>query len=346
MAGSAGVRDLDPGAFAFVMATGIMSTALHHEQAPVASAVLLLIGLAGYAGLFAAYGWRLVRWRQRFFQDVVSPHGFAFLTFVAASNVLANRLAAAGLHWPALALWAVGTIGWVVLGYGIPLGLIANARRRSGLDQFDGTWFIWAVGTQSVSVAATSLAAFGPTTFLVDLASVFWAVGLLQYLLMAPLGLARLLLRPVSPTDLVPAYWVFMGAGAITVLAGAELLALPDTQDLLVPRSVLTGTVMVLWAFCTWLIPLLLALGLWRYVLRRVPLGYETRLWSMVFPLGMYGVASYQLGRANNTPWLADVGRVETWIAAAVWILTFLAMLASARRTRGTSAFSTRSSHR
>ncbi|MFC7512225.1 hypothetical protein ACFQV4_25930 [Streptomyces thermocarboxydus] len=58
------------------------------------------------------------------------------------------------------------------------------------------------------------------------------------------------------------------------------------------------------WSFCTWLIPLLLALGVWRHVLHRVPLHYETSLWSMVFPVGMYGVASRELERPQDgTGW-------------------------------------------
>ena len=61
-------------------------------------------------------------------------------------------------------------------------------------------------------------------------------------------------------------------------------------------RGVVAGLSVVLWAFGTWLIPLLLALGAWRHLLRRVPLAYEPGLWSIVFPVGMYGVASRELG--------------------------------------------------
>ncbi|MFJ9591104.1 hypothetical protein [Streptomyces acidicola] len=39
-----------------------------------------------------------------------------------------------------------------------------------------------------------------------------------------------------------------------------------------------------LWENC---LPLLLALGVWRHVLRRVPLRYELGWWNLVFPVGM-----------------------------------------------------------
>ena len=53
----------------------------------------------------------------------------------------------------------------------------------------------------------------------------------------------------------------------------------------------------VFWAFATWLIPVLVAAGVWRHFVRKVPLVYVPTLWSMIFPLGMYAVAGIYLGR-------------------------------------------------
>lgn len=323
------VRDLNPGVFAFVMATGIVSTALKDDGLPAVSDFLLLIGIAGYAGLVVVSGWRLLRWPRRMLADAVSPRGFALLTFVAASNVLATRLALGGWRWQATVLLVVGAASWLVLGYGIPLGLIADPNRRPSLDQVNGTWFIWVVGTQSIGVAAATLARPGPAGFLAVTASVCWAIGLVLYLLLAGLGLARLLVRPVAAAELIPPYWVFMGAAAITILAGAELLTLPVTP---LSHLLLADASFVLWSFCTWLIPLLVALGVWRHFVRRVPLRYDSALWSMVFPVGMYGVAGVQLGRATGTSWLTALSGGETWVALAVWITVFVAMLVASGR--------------
>ena len=46
----------------------------------------------------------------------------------------------------------------------------------------------------------------------------------------------------------------------------------------------------------------LVAAGWWRHRVHRVPLRYESSLWSVVFPLGMYAVASIYLGRADDLP--------------------------------------------
>jgi tellurite resistance protein TehA-like permease len=73
-------------------------------------------------------------------------------------------------------------------------------------------------------------------------------------------------------------------------------------------------------------------MGVWRHVLRRAPLAYEPGLWSIVFPVGMYGVASHQLGAALGVSWLVTLGRDEAWLAFAVWAAAVLAMAWAALR--------------
>ena len=54
-----GIRDTDPGYFALVMATGIVSAAVRLDGAGRLAAVLLAAGVVAYALLVLAYGWRL-----------------------------------------------------------------------------------------------------------------------------------------------------------------------------------------------------------------------------------------------------------------------------------------------
>jgi tellurite resistance protein TehA-like permease len=76
----------------------------------------------------------------------------------------------------------------------------------------------------------------------------------------------------------------------------------------------------------TFLIPLLVAAGVWRHLIRRVPLAYEPGWWSIVFPVGMYGVGSRELGAVLGVSWLVTLGRDEAWLALAAWALVALAM--------------------
>ncbi len=323
------VADLDPAVFAFVMATGIVSTGLASVGAAAPSAVLLGLAAAGYLLLLAATVARLTRARARLLADLTGPRAFAALTFVAGSNVLAARFAVAGWGALAAALLGVGVLAWLVLDYGVVLALVtAGEDRWLCFGQLDGTWFMWVVSTESVAVAAGMVARLFPTAHLGLLASLCWSVGLMLYPLVATLAAARLLLRPVTPAELTPPYWMFMGAAAITVLGGATLLGLPGAGGLL-PAEVVAGFALVLWALCCWLVPLLAAASVWRR-LRLGASGYRTALWAVAFPLGMFGLAGHQLGRARRLDWLAAVGDVGVGVAATVWAAVFLSMLVAA----------------
>ena len=96
---------------------------------------------------------------------------------------------------------------------------------------------------------------------------------------------------------------------------------------------------MVFWSFGTWWIPLLIVLGLWRHVLRQWPLRYEPALWTVVFPIGMYGVATLSFGKADGLSFMEPLSRAVLWVSFAVWLLVAAAgvarlarQLASARR--------------
>ncbi|MFL5994268.1 MAG: DUF488 family protein [Streptomyces sp.] len=333
---SSAVADLNAGAFAFVMGTGIVSTGLNINGAHTASAVLLVVGLIGCAVLLPAYAWRLLRRRERVVADLVGPRGFSFLTVVIAADVMAARLAPDGHTAAAGAFLAFGAVGWLLLGYGIPLGLIAGVRRNPSIDHVNGAWFLWAVGSESVAVAAAALAQQVSGRQLPVLALVCWGIGLVQYLLIAGMVLGRLLTRPVEPRSLMTSSWIFMGAAAITVLAGTRLLALPS-GSMLLSRPVIVGSSVVLWSFSTWLIPLLLALGVWRHVVRKIPFRYEFGWWNLVFPIGMYGVTTHELGRTTGTSWMTTLGRWEIWVGALVWLAVIIAMAAVAVRAHLTT---------
>ena len=79
---------------------------------------------------------------------------------------------------------------------------------------------------------------------------------------------------------------------------------------------------LVVWAWATWWIPLLVLLGVWKHVVNRVPIRYTPMLWSLVFPLGMYAVASLRLSDASGVPLLRTLSEGMVWIALAAWTAT------------------------
>ena len=47
----------------------------------------------------------------------------------------------------------------------------------------------------------------------------------------------------------------------------------------------------------------------------------------MVFPIGMFSVASITLGRVDNLPVVEALGESAVWIATAVWAIVFIGMI-------------------
>jgi tellurite resistance protein TehA-like permease len=312
------------------MATGIVSIAMENHHAYELSVVLLWLTGIEYLVLLCVYGWRVAAFRAAVAADLTDPaRAFGYFTFVAATDVLGTRLAVDRHEPAALVLLAVGSIAWLVLGYVVPWTAVLN-HSRPVLQHANGTWFIWVVASQSIAVLAAGLEpAVGVGRRELALLAVFsWSVGVFLYGAAGAVVAARMLVHELRPADLTPPYWVSMGATAITVVAGARIVQMADAPMVTATRGLIAGMSVVFWAFGSWLIPALVAAGVWRHVVHRIPLRYEAPLWSVVFPLGMYGVGGHYLGQADHLPIVQAVGANEGWVALGAWVLTFLAMLA------------------
>ncbi|EHK84231.1 hypothetical protein AK37_07937 [Rhodococcus pyridinivorans AK37] len=118
-----------------------------------------------------------------------------------------------------------------------------------------------------------------------------------------------------------------MGACSITVVAGSRIVEMDDAPMVDATRGLIAGLAVVIWVFATWLLPPLVAAGWWRHRVHRVRLDYDSSLWSIVFPLGMYAIAGMYLGRADDLPLVGAIGAAELWVAVAAWVAVFAAML-------------------
>jgi tellurite resistance protein TehA-like permease len=311
-----------------VMATGILSTATLELGQPLISAALLVVAVLAYAVLCVLLAWRLVGYPARVWADAGTPdRAFAFFTFVAASDVVGLRLDAAGASGVTVVLAVVAGAAWLLLSYGIPARLMVERPKPLPLRAVNGTWLVWVVGTQAVASSAATLAPHRPgeVSALAFLAVALWSFAVVLYLLLMGVVMARLVLVEVSPEELTPPYWITMGATAITVFAASRILGVPGALP--VDAAAVRDTAFALWAFGTWWIPLLVVLGVWRHVIRRVPFRYEQALWSMVFPLGMYAAASDAFGRVAGLGALETIAAVEVWFGLAAWVLTVAVML-------------------
>lgn len=320
----AAARELAPGAFSLVMATGIVSTAAQLLGWETISWALFALNVVFYLALLALLALRLARHRGRVLEDFRSHAVSAgFLTVVASTGVLGTEMVLrVSLPGVALALWIVAVAVWVGLIYGF-FGVLTVLPEKPVLHRgINASWMLLVVSTQSVSLLGTLLApALGTATHAVlGFATATFLLGCMFYLLLFSLILYRFLFFPIDPDELTPPYWINMGAVAITTLSGSLLILRAEhwriLRDLL---PFLRGFTLMFWATATWWIPLLLLLGAWRHLARRVPLRYSVQYWSMVFPIGMYTVATARLAEALEWPALQAFTPVAGPVALVAW---------------------------
>jgi tellurite resistance protein TehA-like permease len=120
------------------------------------------------------------------------------------------------------------------------------------------------------------------------------------------------------------------------LLAGAKILSLPAALPVVkATAGFVEGFSYALWAFGTWWIPLLIVLGLWRHVWHHWPLTYEPTLWSVVFPLGMYSVATLSFGKVAHLAFMEPLARFMLAVAVAGWVAVAAAFLTKLARRPG-----------
>ena len=323
------VRYLPPNIFAMVMATGIVSIALFGAGRHAMALALFWLNVGLFTVLSALTVVRVARFRSNVVADVRN-HAKApgFFTLVAGPCVLGNQCVILfGNGTAGLALWIVGIVFWLPLSYVMLPGLMEGSSKPKLEDGINGAWLLVIVGTQAISVLACLLAprlATGSPDIGLFVALAFWLVGSMLYLWLIALIFNRILFMPLTPGDLTPPYWINMGAMAISTLAGVRLVEevgqMPLLGELL---PFLKGMTLLFWTTATWWIPILLALGVWRHLVRRVPLTYEHGYWAAVFPLGMYTVCTQNLIRVFQLPFLEVIAAAFVWIASIAWALTF-----------------------
>lgn len=321
---------MSPGYFALVMGTGIVSIGAGQRGWHTVADLLLAVTAVEYAVLVLLSLWRIVAYRDLVVADLRNPRvAFQYFTFVAGTNVLAAALAAQGHLAPAIVLVCIGVTAMIVLGYVIPWLVILARAPRSLLPDVNGTWFLWAVASHSAAIGAALLEHHATATtkdLLATVAVVSWSIGVVLYVVTAVLMLMRLIILPVTPEDIDPPYWIFMGLSALVVVSGTHIVGMADTPIIDEVRGFITGQLVLFWCVAAWLLPVLVALGIWRHGFCHVPLRYTPALWSIVFPLGMFAASGMSLGGTDRVP-LADwVGRELMWVALAVWALIYLAM--------------------
>ena len=329
------VATLFPGYFALVMATGIITIAAIQQKIVWLAESLYLVTAAAYVVLVVLIVIRIIVFTKPFVSDLTShAKGFGFLTIVAGTNVLGS--ASALIHgWWTLAeiLWWCSLPMYVLLVYST---LIADVLRhdKPGLGAgINGSWFLLTVSTESISVLGALLLGRDPNDLLAFACIAAFCLGLVLYLIVMTMVFLRWTFQPLEPTEADPPAWIAAGAVAITVLAGSNLLATRTVSprvDRLAP--LIEGLVTLAWATATFWFPLMVAIGVWRHIVRKVPLRYHPSYWALVFPLGMYGAATFKMRVVIHLNQLEWAPKVTLAVALAVWTAAFIGLVVQGGR--------------
>lgn len=333
------MKNLSPAYFGLVMATGIVSIAALDFHLPALAMSLFVLNGIAYAVLVGLTVLRAVRYGPDFVADV-SDHrrGTGFFTTVAASCIVGVQFRLIANDVPAATIFlAIGIVLWIAVTYTVFTAFTIKAEKPPIQYGLTGAWLLAVVATQSVAVLAALIAREWPQPYRLELnfyALSMWLWGGMFYIWIISLIFYRYIFFAFMASDLTPPSWITMGAMAISTLAGSLLVQnAPDAPFLASLLPFLKGFTVFYWATGMWWIPMLVTLGVWRYVFQRFPLRYDPLYWGAVFPLGMYSVATRQMALVLGLPFLGDLlPRVMFSTALAAWTVAFAGLLFELRK--------------
>src|SRR5512146_380357 len=329
------LQSFPPVYFAMVMATGIVSIAAYLQGLTKIAAGMMWLNAGLYVLLWLLLLARLIVGPKSLLGELASFRlAPSFFTIVAGTGVLArefliidlaSRLAEAML-WIAFPLWAVFI-------YVIFSAFTVKEVKPSLAEGIHGGWLVAVVATQSVSILTALIARRSANQEMLFIALVLWLCGGMLYIWIISLIFYRYTFFKFAPSDLMPPYWINMGAMAISTLAGVTLIqSAPFAGFLGSILPFLKGFTIFFWATATWWIPMLVILGFWRHVYKKFALKYDPLYWGMVFPLGMYSVCTHQLLQVMHLPFLQWLPWAFAYIAMAAWLITFIGLIMQLRR--------------
>jgi C4-dicarboxylate transporter/malic acid transport protein len=343
------LRTLHPGWFAAVMGTGVLATTTAGNPGGVAALrpvwTALAIGMLVVATVFAivlggAYAWRWTRYRDAALADLRQPLvGPLIGTVPGGLLVLSAAYSAAGpLALPDALARGVAT---ALLAVGAPLALVVGVvwaeqvvdSAPLPLEKITGTWFLPPVIAVLVPLAMAPLLVTWPAPAVwLAVGYAFAGAGILLFVLVAVLVVARMALVGPPPPPLAPAVWIALappGAGGVALLGLAATATASGVVDGTALLTVTTVLATALAGFALWW--LAFAALVLRRQLKRGPVPYTPAWWAWTFPLGALAALVLTLGGVWQAAAVTALGVGLLVATLGVWLLVLVRTASSVR---------------
>ncbi len=288
----------------------------------VTGGVALVLAVAVAVALSVAFVARLVRHRDAFVADLANPAiGAMTAAWPAALLIAAIAVLQGGViglvgaetaQWVALALFAPGLIGTLIVGFAFYTRVIGASDVP--LQAVSGNWFVPVVPLVLVpSILARSELLGGPidSRTLAFAALVTWGIGFGLFLLLAAIIGGRLLIASPPAPHAAPTWWIWLapiGAGALGLISISRMSFVHEAWPDVTEVAFLVAT--MLWG-----------LGLWWAAFagivifrQRRKLRFALPFWGFGFPSAAWIALTIELAGHWQLARLGVVG-------AALWIV-------------------------
>ncbi len=337
-----------PAWYGSVMGTGALALAFAAQGATWEAAWLdwLAAGALVLASLLAIV--LLPRYARRFSDraalatELADPAAGAMLaTLPAGLLVLATGWGRVGAElvptgaalWIAGILLVIGAVLAVVMG---TLWSAAILRATPGLEGVNGGWLIPPVMNLLVPLALAPLIVANPSAapVLVLVGFAFYGIGILLFIAMLTLLVARLALRDPLPAGMAPSLWIPLAPAGMMGLALLRLEQAAEGAG--VPGFTGTTAGLVVAAMG-------IGFGLWWAVfagleLRRIRAAggppVHPGWWGFVFPIGAMTLSIAAVGAVTDITGVQVVGAAATVVLVLVWALVAVRTVRMVRAPR------------
>lgn len=343
---SAGDLRQSPAWFGSVMGTAALALAFSTEAwfaswfTPVAHVLLALASVLAIV-LLPLYLGRM-RNRAALAQEIADPaQGAMLATFPAGILVLASAWANLGSAWlganAGLAIGAVLVVVGGVLATALSIVWAASQTRgHLSLEGVNGAWMIPPAMNMLVplSIAPLIIAHPDQAPWLFAVGMAFYGIGLLLFLPIFALLIARLALRPPLPNAMSPAIWIPLAPAALMGLSLLKMLQAGGETGVIDESLIGIGEVASAMGIGLGLWWSLFAIGDLLRVRRSGGVPFHPGWWGFVFPIATLELSLIELGTQMDSAVIEGAGLVGFAILILVWAYVAVRTCAAVLRSR------------